>query len=285
MLGLTIAILLSGPPVLPDQTDQAVPVESVQRPDQNNQSKFHFERGTAFFQAADYNAAVYEFTKSIQFTDDLTIKGVLNLNIAVARQEQFRIDHQILHLQKAKAIYERFIYQSEQGYPYSIQDVADAKEGLAKVEAQLRVHSQIQRNKEAPHESKLVPPPPPVVNDDGGGGLDRPKVLGISLLSAGGVFLASGVGVLVYGSLYKGKARRQVDELTGGDPSHPLAAQGNEYIETSVKQGRTVMGIGGAVLAVGVAGVVAGALQVRKSTKVTPSVGPGFAGVQITGRF
>ena len=98
----------------------------------------------------------------------------------------------------------------------------------------------------------------------------------------------SGIGILIAGSTLKPKAEREINDITGGDSMHEAWDAGQVYISNEAQRGRTFMGIGGAVVAVGLAGVVVGAIQITKAKQnvaLVPSVGPVFTGLTVSGRF
>lgn len=244
-----------------------------------------YDRGTSRYDAADYTGAIEAFTQSLTIVrdlpdDDTILQTRLQLlyNIARAHEKAYAIDKDTAHLRQALQLYKR--YSSEMP---DTGESLDAEVNIARVETKLRTLRSIEQNK-ATADTPSEPPPAPTV--------DKPeskrRKVGIGLLVSGSAFVAGGVGVLVYGGTFKGRAERDVDTLTGGDVNHPAHAEGQDHIDLMGKRGGAVMGIGGVIAAIGLAQVIVGAIQVRKGNaeiSLSPSYGRAFTGLVVSGRF
>lgn len=276
---IIIAALLMGPPIQrPTQVARAY--QPAEEPNLDEAEALYAE-GKAEFEAANYPAAIEAFTGSLKLSNSDEIRGRLMLNIALSHMRQFDIDRDEQHLRQAKAVYKRYVGLSEKGAQFEESDVAEAKEAIDLIDRKLGHLRQIEANKaNAAAGPRKVPPPPPPSEDKS----KKQKALGIGLLSGGSVVVVTGVSLLAYGSTYKRRATDQVTSQTG-----EVTPEGQAYIDTMSRRGATQMGIGGALMAVGVSGVVVGALQLRKAKqgKVSwgPSAGPGYTGVVFRGRF
>lgn len=257
---------------------QAAP--AVQRPaamklsPEHEQAQDLYQEGTGHYEAADYPKAIEAFTAALNLSSNAKIRGTLMLNIALAHTKQFDIDRDLQHLRQAKAIYQRYLDQATDA-GYSEDDQADASEALEKIEIKLRMARQIQDNRERA-KARPIPPPPPTVGDP------KRRKLGIGFVAGGSVLVAGGVSVLAVGATYKPRAETEADKF-------PEATNGQEYIDLQTKRGTILMGVGGGVAALGVVGLVVGAVQMHKNkpskVAVTPFGGQNTAGLSISGRF
>lgn len=281
MKTLIIAALILGPPIQrPAQVARAY--QPAEEPNLDEAEALYAE-GKAEFEAANYPAAIEAFTGSLKLSNSDEIRGRLMLNIALAHMRQFDIDHDATHLRQARAVYERYLGLADKGATFEESDVDEAKEAIELIDRKLGHLRQIEANKaNAAKEPRKVPPPPPSPGSEDKA--KKQKALGIGLLSGGSVATVAGISLVAYGSTFK---RRATDQVTA--QTSTVTPEGQAYIDTMSRRGATQMGIGGALMAVGVTGVVVGALQLRKSktSQVSwgPSAGPGYTGVVLHGRF
>lgn len=260
----------------------------AQDPDPLTEAQDLYSRGSVAYEAADYDSAIDLFTQSLNVTAALPedeagpIKLQLLYNIARAHEKAFDIDKDAKHLRQALALYKR--YASE--VP-DTGDTLDAEYNMTRIEKKLRLLDQIERNKAAassPQREVPSPPPsaPPAETDK------KKRNVGIGLLSGGAAFTVTGIAVLAAGARLRPQAEQQVNDVTGGDMSHEAWEPGQAHIASETKRGRILMGVGGGVAALGVAGVVVGAVQLKKSkqrTTVSAYGGAGEVGLILTGRF
>lgn len=251
-----------------------------------------YSEGTAMFDSADYNGAVEKFTKALAIVqsvegDDHTRLSLL-YNIASAHEKAHAIDKDVTHLRQALQLYERYrAFAQETG---NLGDELDVETKIARLENQLRAADQIQRNREEAERREVPPPPPPVQEAD----WKKPRNTGVGLVVGGSVATIGGVVLAVVGSTREAKARDQVDELADLDVpmDDPAWAEGDQFIADEKRKGNALMGVGATLAVVGAAGVGVGAYYLVKAKKMRegrvsalPALAPGYAGVQITGRF
>lgn len=247
-------------------------------PDRLQEAQALYHKGGTRYEAADYLGAIEAFTEALQIVDEeggTFSRLPLLWNIARAREKQFAIDRDITHLRQALVLYRNYYERVPDAG-----DAVEAHERIEDLERKIRAYAQIQKGKTSPVSTISPPPPPPVEAPD----LGRPTSwkVGVGLLSSGAAVTVGGVAVFGYGASFRGRASRSAEQVTGGDREHPAWDQSQDYIAAERRRGAVVMGVGGALAAAGVAGVVVGALQVRKSkVKVAPSYG----GVVLSGRF
>jgi len=252
-----------------------------------------YGEGTAMFDSADYNGAIEKFTKALGIVtsvngDDHT-RLTLLYNIASAHEKAFAIDKDVTHLRQAFQLYER--YRDFAQKTGNLGDELDVEAKIGRLEKQLRAHDQMQRGREQTGARK-VPPPPSVTVPE----VDwkKPRNTGVGLVIGGGAATIGGVVLAVVGSTREGKAQAQVDKLVdlGVPMDDPAWAEGEKFVEQEKKKGNVLMGVGATVAVVGAAGVGVGAYYLVKAKKMRggsvsaiPALAPGFAGIQISGRF
>lgn len=254
-----------------------------------------YTEGTAMFDSADYNGAIEKFTKALGIVtaadgDDHT-RLTLLYNIASAHEKAHAIDKDVTHLRQALQLYERYRdFAQKSG---NIGDELDVEAKIARLEKQLRAADQMRRNRETA-EPREVPPPPPPVQETEEADWKKPRDTGVGLVVGGSVATIGGVVLAVVGSGREAKAREQVDELAdlGVPMDDPAWAEGDQFIADEKRKGNALMGVGATLAVVGAAGVGVGAYYLVKAKKMRegrvstlPALAPGYAGVQITGRF
>lgn len=244
-----------------------------------------YNRGTTLYEAADYDGAIEAFTDSLDTAQELPepqakpIRIQLLYNIALAHEKAYDIDKDASHLRKAHKLLQRYVDEIA-----DMEDALDGEVSLRRIEKKLRALETINANKAR---AKEGPPPPPSVDPQPQTDKKR-RGLGIGLLVAGGAATAGGLGILAAGATLGPKAEANVHDVTGGDMMHDAWEQGQEHIQNEQRRGAILMGVGGGVTAIGVAGVVVGAIQVKKSREqitFAPSIGQAFTGLTVSGRF
>lgn len=272
MKQITLLLLL----VLVPNAVQAAPAGMRLSPE-HEQAQTLYQDGTGHYEAADYPKAIEAFTAALNLSTDQKIRGTMMLNIALSHTKQFNIDRDLQHLRQAKAIYERYLDQAED-VGYRDDDQAETREALEQIDRKLRVAQQIQNNRT--QRSRPVPPPPKVEDEPEVDG--KRRKLGIGMVAGGSVVAVGGVSLLAYGATFKGRAEDEVAQV-------PDATNGQDYVDLMSKRGAVLMGVGGGMAALGVTGLVLGAVQMHKSkpqkVAITPVGGRHFTGLSISGRF
>ncbi len=302
MTGSYIIFLLSlgaaGPPTL--SVPSVVPSAVEQPIDPDEAARALYQEGEAHFRASRYPEAIRSFGKALELVQDQTIHARLMLNIAAAHQREFEFGGNLLQLQKAKSIYERYLMLADGGLAYPAEDIAEVRAQRDRIERKLDKSRKARLNRRSRTEQIVstsvsedpAPPAPvtrPVVPTTGSADDERPRWLRTVLLAGGSTATVSGLGMLITGATYRGRAERAVEDVTGGDRNHPLAEEGREFVELAEKRGKVLMGIGTTLAVAGIGGVVLGVLQIKKSEQQTltfePVVGPTSAGVMFSGTF
>lgn len=249
-----------------------------------------YEQGSARYDAADYAGAIDAFTEALSVVQQLpdpadSVRLSLLYNIASAHERAYEIDQDEAHLHQALELYER--------YRDFADEIGDLKEQLdvgAKVARLRRMLKELEEPEPGPETA--TPPTAPPRHD--ASEWKRPRNVGTGLVVAGGAATVGGVVLAVLGSRYEQRARDQVNELAdmGVPADHPAWEEGDDFIAQETRKGRILMGVGASVAIVG--GVAAGtgvyylvkAKRVREGqVSVTPTLGAGFAGVQVRARF
>jgi hypothetical protein len=242
-----------------------------------------YTEGSALYSASDYTGAIEKFTealKAVTLASDLDpgVRGALIFNLGKAHMKAYSIDEDASHLRTARDLFQRHISESRD-YGYDEAEIARTQEELATVEAQLaEIEAEATTEPEEP-----TKPGEPAPEDTKKG---RKRGLGIGLLVGGSVLFAGGIGMLAFGSGFRKAAEDEVE-----DPDNPTTEE-QDFINQETKKGRVWMGAGGAVMALGVAGIVVGAVFLVKAKKnreakvsIAPMLGNDWAGATIAGRF
>jgi len=253
-----------------------------------------YTEGQTLYESADYTGAIAKFTEALGEakrvgSKDFHVRGLLLYNIGRAHIKAYEINKDLSHLRQAKTIYRQFIKDADveaMFEQFNPQDVADARQELRALETRL------EGLESATPTKRSTPPPPPPIKAD----VDwkKPRNTGIGLVAAGSAVLAGGVAVLAFGSTLKPGAEGEVNKLAdaGVPQDHPAWAEGDSYIASETKRGKTLMAVGGSLAAVGLVGAGVGVSYLVKAKKlkegrVSPTVAlmPGFVGIVVSGRF
>lgn len=277
--------LLAGAPPLPPEPGEDSPVTD----NAIVEAQTLYQEGTVLFDSADYLGAIEKFTAALAIVKRLggddRVRLALLFNIASAHEKQFEIDHDVSHLRQALALYRQ--YEEFADTQEDLGEALDVHAHVLELEKRLRTYDEIQRNREN-ISNGTVPPPP-----TGDTGWKRHRGIGIGLLVTGGGMLVGGVTMIALGTQFEPKARAQVNELAdlGVPLDHPAWAEGDKFITQEKRKGALMMGLGGSLAAMGLVGTGVGSFYLVKSKReraqltVNPSMGLGFAGVQLTGHF
>lgn len=292
---ILIATILAGPPALPPGRGGDVDVETTGAPADLQHAETLYDEGTVRYDAADYLGAVEKFTEALAIVKreggDDHVRLTLLYNIGQAHEKQHEIDRDVTHLRQALALYRQYREFAES--KGDLDDQLDVEGKILRLEKKLRAHDQIMRNRQKTADAgDPSPPEPPDVDEDPS--WRRHRNLGVGLTVAGGAAVVGGVVVAVLGSRYESKARAQVDELAdlGVPMDHPAWEEGEDFVAQEKRKGAVLMGVGGSLAAAGAVGAGVGIFYLVKARKAkasrvsaTPVLAPGFAGVQLTGRF
>lgn len=280
---LLLAALLMGP--APDQAEKLDEAAGLYR------------EGSVMFDAADYDGAIDKFTRALGIVAALDAQDETRLmllyNIASAHEKQFEIDKDVEHLRQALALYKRYLeFAQSTG---DLGEELDVAPRITRLEKRVKVADQLERNRanaEKDDERDVPPPPPGTAGPDQ---LDwkKPRNTGIGLVVAGSGLAVGGVIMAIVGSGYEAHAREEVNKLAdlGVPMDHPAWMQGGEFIAEEKRKGNALMGVGATMAVVGAAGIGVGSYYLVKSKRmkegvaVVPALSPGFAGIQLSGKF
>lgn len=243
-----------------------------------------FYEGSARYSAADYPGAIEKFTQALALATreglPFRVRGAFLVNLGRAHVRAYGVNDDAKHLKMAKEIYER--YQREAAAAeFTGPDDDEVQKELDQVHRLLEATAAAPTEEEPRREPDTKPADPagadPELTDDGGG--RRP--LHIGLLSSGSVLVAGGVSVLVWGSTFRSYAQDQIPEDEQGTP------EAGAFVDDETRKGRILMGVGGGLAAVGLAGVVVGAVGLARAKRsdVQLAVSPTWGGLAISGRF
>jgi hypothetical protein len=284
-LALAVSVALAWPAVAAAQ-------------DPMHQAKELYDEGSTLYSAADYNGAIQKFTEALKIVttqgsdDDFAIRGALLLNIAQAHVHAHDIDADLSHLRAARSIYNRFVDEADRGAGYDQKDVATSRTAIEELDLKID-EAEDRAGKPGPGPSEPGPAGPGSTDE-----LMRTRGIGIGLLVPGVVLVVGGVGVLAYGTTFRNFALQSVRDdandqsLQYGD----LDAEQKAHVDDETSKGRIWMAVGGVAAGIGVAGVAVGAVFLAKAarlqkkskpptTSLVPTLGPGTAGLSLSGRF
>lgn len=282
MSTVTAALLVLGPPPLPPEPGPDAPSASDQAAIERAEGLYR--KGSTLYESAEYPGAIAAFTEAlaiVQEMPDAPLETKLSLlyNIASAHERAYEIDGDVAHLRQALKLYQRYEADSA-----DVGDQLDAGARRTRIETTLR-ELETAKVVPAPEPSPATPRPA----DDRG---RKHRDVGIGLLVPGVAAVIGGVVVATVGSTYESRARDEVAKLAdlGVPPDHPAWIEGDDFIAQERRKGAVLMGVGGAVAAVGAVGVGVGAFYLVKSKRarhvaVAPQIAPGFAGLHLAGRF
>jgi len=260
--------------------------------DQQDEARTLFREGTVKYESADYNGAIESFTEALALVTDDHVRLSLLFNIAKAHEKAFKIDRDVTHLRQALTLYRRYLeFAQSTG---DLGEELDVATNIARLEKQIRIHNQVEDNRARAEGPQVPPPPPPPPPIDGSTNWKKARNTGVGLVVSGGAATIGGVVLLTLGSTFEGSAQDQVNSLAdeGVPPDHPAWEEGEDFIASERRRGAIFMGVGGSVAVVGAVGVGVGSYYLVKSKRLregsvsaTPTFAPGFAGVQISGKF
>lgn len=287
MIHTLLALFLAGAPVA---------IQTPAHPDKMEEAQGLFRDGTVKYESADYNGAIKSFTKALAIVTEMRgdehTRLTLLYNIARAHEKAFKVDQDVQHLRQALLLYKRYgEFASKTG---DLGEELDVESKIAHLEKQLRLHSQIERNRAQGKEGPQQPPPatPPLV--DVNADWQTPRKTGLGLVVGGGALTIGGTVLAVVGSQLESHAQSEVAKLedAGLPDDHPAWAEGDEFIANEKRKGQIFMGVGASVAVVGAAGIGVGTYYLVKAKRLRegrvaalPALSPGYAGVQISGRF
>ncbi len=251
-----------------------------------------YAQGTAKFETADYKAAIELWSKAYEAVPADPafgeIKALLLYNIATAREKAFEVYGELAELKQAEILLSNF----EKSVPTIYEDETEREAELAKVrERKAKIAEKIaeaSEPEEIPEEPPPEGPPPEELPPEEPPPPDEPEPdptaklfvgLGAGLIVVG----AGGLGLMA-GGMAIGSQANDISELA---PTQ-LQEREDQFAKGRTGNALAIAGgvVGGVFLATGVALLVVGKRrQSRKQTALTPALGPGFAGLQLRGRF
>ncbi len=248
--------------------------------------------GEAHFAAADYAAAIETWTAVLTHLPQTEAVHAIRLdllyNIASAHEAEYDVDTNVRHLRQAVVLFQRYV--EERGDADATQDAQRRLDALRERIAEIEASSA-----STPSEPTTVPATAPS-DETPRPASRRDRNLGIGLVAGGGAGVVGGVVLIALGARLRPAALDQVNAMTLDDPD--VVAQADAFVDDETRKGRIVMGVGGAVAAVGLAAAGAGTyylVRYQRGAKATASrrvrwdagLSPtgGGASVRVTGRF
>jgi len=243
-----------------------------------------YERGSAKAAAGDNAGAIITWTNLLAQLPEEDGSNTLRLQalrkLALAHDEAYGTDGDPRHLHQAITLFEQHAQANPQG---------DGALQIARVQIKLDA---VRKTPESAADPLLLAPARP--------GQDMPSLLrpnlrglGIGLLAGGSASAFGGVAFLVAGSGLRASAEEQVEALDDqnvpeDDPSRDRAAA---LVESETRKGKVLMGVGGALVGVGIVGIGIGSWAMVKSKKEGGKeiarfrIRPARRGVKLEGRF
>ena len=236
-----------------------------------------YYRGAAQYSAADYINAIESFTRALEVAGregtEPEIRGALLFNLARSHARAYDVNDEVQHLRRALDIYRRFLEEVE------LHEIEAPDQISAAREDQEAIRATLEKLEQEAESNNATPGPEPRDEVDG-----KRRTRGLALTVTGGVLLAGGAGVAVYGTSFRRDAQKAVDAVE--DPGE----QEEQFLADETRKGRVWIGAGVGVAVVG-AGLLAWGivdlLASKKAKKVAaaPLIGPELAGLSIAGRF
>ena len=271
---VALAVATPAPQVLAASTALTAPGSSDE---QIKRAEELYAQGTAKFETADYKAAIELWSEaySVVPADPAfgEIKALLLYNIATAREKAYEVYGELSELKQAEILLSNF----EKSIPTIYEDEAERETELAKVrERKAKIAEKIAEASK-PEEPPPEEPPPEEPKPDPTAKLFVGLGAGLIVVGAGGLGLMA--GGMVMGS--------QANDISALEPTQ-LQERQDQFDRGRTGNTLAIAGgvVGGVFLATGVALLVVGKQrQSKKQTALAPALGPGFAGLQLSGRF
>ena len=236
--------------------------------------------GQSLFDTADYTGAIDRWTQAYALLPDApdiaATRNLLAYQIAQAYIEAHAVDPQPSHLRRAERLLEQYIAG------------LDASEGESRAAAeQLRAKIQAELAAAEPPPPRIAPAPAPQPPATSAGPVPGDRSRRDPLMITGGVMLGLG-GALLVGTAVAAAAGSRVDAdgeqaVADGASSaelDELLARGNRANSAAI----ATAVVGGALVVVGAALMITGRVR-KRAVAAAPSLGPGFVGLGLRGRF
>lgn len=245
-------------------------------------------KGQEKYDTADYVGAVELWSQAYEALPDspeaAQYRSILVYQLASACREAYELGGEQKYLRKAERLLEQYI---ESLGPDEEESRTTAQEALDEVRVKIK-----EEEAEAAARRSLI-----AADAEDARASKKPERVddepGKQLLIAGGVSLGVGavlLGVMGGGLALGGRYDRDGTEFIdmGGDPADPMIG---EWIDKGTRANTLALATGitgGALAATGVGLIVADSViraRRKRTARALPAVGPGFAGVAISGRF
>lgn len=239
-----------------------------------------YYKGAAQYSAADYANAIESFTAALEVAGregtEPEIRGALLFNLARSHARAYDVDDEVSHLRRAMDIYRRFLEEVELHGIEAPDQISAAREDQENIRATL---DKLEDEKQSGPEPAGPVAAEPHDQVDG-----KRRTRGLALTVTGGVLLAGGAGVAIYGTSFRRDAQAAVDAVE--DPGE----KEDQFLEDETRKGRIWVGAGVGIAVVG-AGLLAWgivdllAAKKAKNVAAAPLIGPDMAGLALGGRF
>ena len=291
-IAITLVVALSAPCAAWAGPSETAPSDgATDRSDGDDprlRAKSLYEQGKNRFDTADYDAAIELWTEAYgalpNTPDAAPIKAALIYNIATAQERAYAIDKDITHLRRAAILVQQYadaipaLYGEGEQAQAERDRVQERLEDLrTRIEEAEAAQPEPEAEPDAEDESIEHPFPEPVPSSDmQPDPRTRPLIISGAVLAGLGVAM-SGVmaGGLVMGSQANDGVPEDLeqrrDQFDKGRTGNTLAIASGVVAGVLVVTGATLLGVG---------------LSRRRSpVAVTPSVGPKWSGLSLSGRF
>jgi tetratricopeptide (TPR) repeat protein len=249
------AALIGGPAPARAQPGDAAPAEDAKLAE----AKRLFDAGSQDYNLGNFAAAIEKFEAAY----GLTRATPLLYNIAQAYTRRHEVDPDPAHLRKAKALFGNFVRLSEA----SGEDVRDARERVAQLDAQLAALGEPDDKEPEPEPEGPKPEPEPAPEPAPATRAKyRPGGVGIAGYVAvfSGMALGAGLGAAGFVSAGRIDDQRATEGLYV-----PLPGSRQQVYDDAARKSRTLayagIGAGAALVVVGVALIVVDAVRGRKA--------------------